>query len=656
MIEPRVQWTTAAPLWSAAANAAGQADRRALRQPALLRFASDTFMDDFMAMLEHEPARLAELRARPETWRQPAPMPQPVKKLPAFARALNRSQLAATHPTAQAASVPATLAAPAASPPVRPLKLFQPAHQRFYMVTACLVCRIPGLPDRTLDTNSQERVGYVLRRLRDRSGRNTAVCNPDTCDEFALVNTGGRSVWKKVADAGTDAGEQLAEGEEQLPMFAVNYVDAGRRRRIFAGLVPTGNREALVAAPYDTPAAGAAAPTLTPGKPALLAQLPQPPDPRVVLLLGQVVQPWLKLIELADRTNTTLRLEGVKDGDKPSPALQQQLATDARDQIQMLSWLILLDLAEFVEKYLNNLWQVIINQRAESALSADERSLFNALTGMTYTRSGATRTLRQALADIGPFADALEQAPQVYTTRDPSVPATSPPWPNFLFPLAWVPMPSLVPVPESLSGQLQPALERLVAAALPNDPAPDAPPLPLAAQPVPPPSGPEWFMIRCVFDRPDCGPLVPATVSAPSVPFQIAGFFDPDAPARPIRIALPIDTSPAGLRKFDKNTAFMISDMLCGQIDRMGKLSLGDLVLSVLPWPFHKDLPAGDGGPCTDDSGGSLGMICSLSIPIITICALILLMIIITLFDIIFHWIPFFLLCFPLPGRAAKER
>ena len=71
----------------------------------------------------------------------------------------------------------------------------------------------------------------------------------------------------------------------------------------------------------------------------------------------------------------------------------------------------------------------------------------------------------------------------------------------------------------------------------------------------------------------------------------MAGFFDPDAPARPIRIALPLDTSPAGLRKFDRNTAFMISDMLCGQIDRMKGMTLGDLVLSVLPWPFHKDLP-----------------------------------------------------------------
>ena len=74
-----------------------------------------------------------------------------------------------------------------------------------------------------------------------------------------------------------------------------------------------------------------------------------------------------------------------------------------------------------------------------------------------------------------------------------------------------------------------------------------------------------WFVLRCVFERPNCGPLEPPIVSAPTQPFQLAGFFDPDAPARPIRIALPIDTSPAGLRKFDKNTAFMIRDVCAGK-------------------------------------------------------------------------------------------
>jgi len=197
------------------------------------------------------------------------------------------------------------------------------------------------------------------------------------------------------------------------------------------------------------------------------------------------------------------------------------------------------------------------------------------------------------------------------------------------------------------------ALADKIKAALPATPVAEVPRNPLVSQqPMDMREG--WFVIRCVFTRPECGPIDPPLLSEPTAPFQMASFFDPDAPARPIRIALPLDTSPAGLRKFDKNTAFMISDMLCGQIDRVKGLSLGDLVLSVLPWPLHKDLSVPDGGPCKSGSGIELGMICSLSIPIITICALLLLMIIVFLLDIIFRWVPFFIFCFPIPKLKAK--
>jgi hypothetical protein len=168
-------------------------------------------------------------------------------------------------------------------------------------------------------------------------------------------------------------------------------------------------------------------------------------------------------------------------------------------------------------------------------------------------------------------------------------------------------------------------------------------------------SQPAWYIIRCVFERPQCADQEAFTFSQPTEPFQMAGFFDPDAPARPIRISLPLDTSPAGLRKFSKNTAFVISDVLACQIERAGDLTLGDLVLSVLPWPFHKSLPDPKAGSCAEGSGLSLGMICSLSIPIITICALILLMIIVTLLDTIFRWLPYFIICFPLPSLKGKD-
>jgi hypothetical protein len=92
-----------------------------------------------------------------------------------------------------------------------------------------------------------------------------------------------------------------------------------------------------------------------------------------------------------------------------------------------------------------------------------------------------------------------------------------------------------------------------------------------------------------------------------------------------------------------------MSDVLCGQVAKFKGISFGDLIMSVLPWPFHQDLPTADMEPCPG------GMVCSLSIPIITIVALILLIIFVILLDIIFFWMPFFQICLPMPKLSAKE-
>jgi len=245
-------------------------------------------------------------------------------------------------------------------------------------------------------------------------------------------------------------------------------------------------------------------------------------------------------------------------------------------------------------------------------------------------------------------------------------------WPDFLFPLADpehpAPFPSVTPIPalsenEKLDATTEPANELdeftvVLVRALPEMPDSPEPEIPAAAQA--PTAATDaltgYFRLRCVYERPSCGPLHDDVVSEPTEPFEVAGFFDSDAPARPIRIGLPIDTTPAGLRKFNKNTAFVLSDTLCGQVARMKSLTFGDLVRSVLPWPLHKDISVGEMKPCAKPAGGaSFGTICSLSIPIITLCALMLLMIIVTLLDFIFRWMPFFMICFPLPGLKGKK-
>lgn len=155
-------------------------------------------------------------------------------------------------------------------------------------------------------------------------------------------------------------------------------------------------------------------------------------------------------------------------------------------------------------------------------------------------------------------------------------------------------------------------------------------------QPAPPEPAAEsgaLYVVRCLYEKENC-PIRPEWLSDPSEPFRMAGFFDPDAPARDIRIAMPFDTSPAGLRKFPRNVSVMLSSQLRKQMARVENIKIDAL-------------EEGDLGP---DDGFDLGMVCSLSIPIITIAALILLMIIVSILNIVFWWLPLFKVCVPVSG------
>ena len=128
-MEHPVEWTAASPIWPALTSATDPDVRRAFHRPSLLRFAADTFMDDFIAMLDVDPMRLGEYAARPETWRGPIGSVTPTPAAPLFARALQRKRLTALRGASSGGVRTATAAPPAAvQPPV--LKLYQPAHQR----------------------------------------------------------------------------------------------------------------------------------------------------------------------------------------------------------------------------------------------------------------------------------------------------------------------------------------------------------------------------------------------------------------------------------------------------------------------------------------------------------------------------------------------
>lgn len=130
------------------------------------------------------------------------------------------------------------------------------------------------------------------------------------------------------------------------------------------------------------------------------------------------------------------------------------------------------------------------------------------------------------------------------------------------------------------------------------------------------------YVTRLIYRRPQCGPAHPEVVSSRSEPFVLAPYFDPDAPARPVRIALPFDASIKGLRQFRKSVKLVLSDALRQKVKGIGDLG-------------------GIQGPGFDCGG------IALSIPIITICAMIILFVFLNLLNIVFWWLPFVKICFP---------
>lgn len=133
------------------------------------------------------------------------------------------------------------------------------------------------------------------------------------------------------------------------------------------------------------------------------------------------------------------------------------------------------------------------------------------------------------------------------------------------------------------------------------------------------------------FVRLKADALCPARTvwSGYSEPFVIAPWYE-SAGAPPVRIDLPDPFDRSLLRSLRPNVSFAVPPALQG-------------LLSGNP----KDLMEGrkTGAPF------GIGWICSFSIPVITICAFIVLNIFLTLFDLIFGWLAFIKICLPYPRK-----
>jgi hypothetical protein len=635
--EPEVVWRSAHPIWREYAGQPNSAGRVDLHVPLLLRFDKDTFIEDFMAMLQNAPARIREWQVGKETWRLPLP---PVTVQGAVVSPINW----------QPPAVPDELENES-------LKFYQPAHERYYLVTASLICRIPGLPDKLLDFSAEERVTFVLRRKMRLTPNGVPV-------EHAFIS----GMWQAVDSNDTRSLQRNLDdiAEEQYPMFPSHYHDrpTSTQRRIFAGLIPVSQREKfLTAGRKSADAVGGAS-----ANPVVSRT-----DTLMTLFDVDVVSPWLNLVRQVKVTpsqnGAAFRAIDASFEEMDADGLINLRSNTVivRNQFQSASWYTLLDFAYFLNTYLITVWNVIANNANANSLSGANKTLYDLLANTRFLSAPAIATAitkdhfydqLQGLPPTNNDTSMVAALYSVWQAKDALEAVTGLPNTNYL--LTGVNVRGLVhrPAPGNPgSSQIEEAVRDALEATLPaaNERLPQIP----TAKGISDNTGSsdyvdDEFVIRCVYERPNCPPGVrPEIVSLETQPFTMAAYMDPDAPARPFRIPMPIDTTPAGIRKFAKNTMFVLSDTLACQVEAARNITFGDLVLSVLPWPFHKDLPSVGAGECKP--GLTIGKLCTLSIPIITICALILLIIIVLLLDIIFKWIPYLIFCLPLPGLKAKD-
>jgi hypothetical protein len=505
-------WLKPCLLWQADGQDYRQSD---FFQPHLLEFRSDEFMDEF---------------------------------------------LAATVEPGGAAFGKAVLAAPAKG---QTLKLFQPAHGCFYLLSASLCCRQPGFPDREIRSPEGENVFFVLRKFVDGA-------------EYGWVMEGQKGSWRPV----NGSGRQFLPDEERLPLLSARSC---AQRTLWFGYLPVAGRETYAAAPKELPDAS--------GKPL---------DLRLEELGARFVTPLIK--QTIAKPPQTL----------PSPltVIQQRDPSRARD----LSVFILLELYEFFETYLKDV-ATALNAGPAASLAGASGDLLSLLRA---TPLNDDLTLAKALGAVADKRDELNRLGDADMEQTLDF--------GEKYNLATVPE---IDDPEGVTKQLLEAVKE----ALPEEAPPAELPKFTATQP-----DKTYYAARCVYERPQCEPVFHA-VSPPSAPFQLAPYFDPDAPARPVRIPLPTDISIAGLRKFKKGVTFLISDSLQKKISRLtGKEK-----------ELLKDNPS-----LNEEDEGGLAFICSFSIQIIFIVAFMLLLMFVIIFNLVFWWIAFFRICLPVPKKLLS--
>lgn len=451
-----------------------------------------------------------------------------------------------------------------------PLVLYRPIHGRYYLVVGSLVCRRIGLPDREVKPKGQ-RVSFVIRRL-------TAAG-----DEQAWVSA--TKSWVTVSEPAT-----LVDGEDQHPTHAAPVdapvatgpaaallgLDEPGRRRLHFGYVPVAGATAAPA-PLADPLAALVADT----------DRATADDPRILEFRVRVAGPWADV--------------GVK----------KTLGVDVSEP----SLYLLLDLRDYLATYLPTVLQALVDGTTFAAGSGRE-NLRQKLDFDVATSAG-TKKLGPVLDDLAGYGSLLQgPGDEPSTTYDLSV--TPAPLPGFVDALGGT---------GSADGGL--VLAALGDTNVPGKPAKVPPELDgmIVARPDDAAATADRHVLRLVYEHEPCEPVL----SKPTPAVRFAANYDPDAPARKVRIELP---DPTSLRAFNRGVGIEMPPSMRRMLD------------SITPDILKDEKPGPEGS-------WELGMICSFSIQIIFMIAFIVMFIFLILLNIVFWWLPFLKICFPIPKKKS---
>ena len=578
---PSIEWRTPAPLW---ATANGQ-----IKEPQLLKLAGDNFLPDFlgaMAGASNGSGPAGFLGAQEHGFNDPDDLVGDT------------------------------------------LKLYHPAHGRYYLVVGSLVCRQLGLPDRTVARQNGERTAFVIRRTVEVDGED---------QEQGWVEEGDQRGWQPLVD-GRGAPVALRVDEERLPLHPVQAnlprpsngatpadpfaLLAGGQRTLLYGYLPVGNREKYL----DRRPATDASPT------ALIQNFEQAVhdespleseyDFRLDDVTNRVLSPWRGLY------NDEL------------PPLERLKGDEYEERRNQFSLYLILDLADFLNRYLPEVVAAISGGPALPA-GSHRRALLQELQGIEIwvkSPGGATynehKALASAIDDLLPYlglVDGVGEEPEdLYDVRlFTNV--------NDIDPFVYL-APRPFPGAPGTEGRLHELLREALAETMsPMNPSAQVVEL-LQEQVVidrttdtEAPAETRYF-VRLVYEHDPCAPKV----SQPSQTFTFARYFDPAAPARNIRIELP-SIKPKDLRRYKKGVGMEMAPELRDVMNRIhkGLLEGEDLLPDSISW--------------------DLGMICSFSLQIIFLVAFIVMFIFLIALNFIFWWLPFLKICFPIPVKKSSS-